>query len=109
MYHGIDSQDWLLDAGRQVELPRHGLEGKAVTLLCRDDFDFSCFGKSFDYAIAQSVFTHLPRHAILRCLQHMRRALNPGGQFYATFFEDSHGSHEDVLDHSLARRRCHIL
>lgn len=92
-YHGIDAQQWLLDAGLNVELPKAGVVGKTPHLLCRDDFDVSAFGTMFDYALAQSVFTHLPWNTIQRCLVNIRKALKPDGRFYATFFEDQHGDY----------------
>ena len=92
-YYGIDRQQWLLDAGKKHELPRYGVADKTVHLLCRDDFDFSQFGVQFDYALAQSVFTHLPWNTIMRCLTNMKLVLKPGGTFYATYFEDPDGSH----------------
>jgi SAM-dependent methyltransferase len=93
-YYGIDAQQWLLDAGAGVELPRAGLARRQVHLLCRDDFEFAAFGTSFEFAIAQSVFTHLPWNSILRCLCNIRRVLCPAGRFFATFFEDADGSHQ---------------
>ncbi len=63
-YYGIDRQQWLLDAGVKVELPQAGLADRTVHLLCRDDFDVTSFGVQFDYALAQSVFTHLPWNTI---------------------------------------------
>jgi SAM-dependent methyltransferase len=92
-YYGIDREQWLLAAGREIELPRAGLEDRTVHLLCRDDFDLTQFGIEFDYALAQSVFTHLPWNSVLRCLVNVQRALCSRGEFYATFFEDKDGTH----------------
>jgi hypothetical protein len=92
-YYGVDASESLLNAGRLVELPQHGLADKTVHLACRSDFDFSVFGVQFDYAIAQSVFTHLPWNSILRCLVNAERVLTHGGELFATFFEDPTGRH----------------
>ncbi len=92
-YYGIDRQQWLLDAAVKVELPQAGLAGRIVHLLCRDDFDVTSFGVQFDYALAQSVFSHLPWNTILRCLANVQKVLKPGGKLYATFFEDPDGTH----------------
>jgi ubiquinone/menaquinone biosynthesis C-methylase UbiE len=46
---------------------------------------------TFDYAMAQSVFTHLPLNQIMRCLVEMGRVLKPGGRFYASIYENPHG------------------
>ena len=45
------------------------------------------FGVAFDYAIAQSVFTHLPAAAVAGALRELARCVRPGGRLYVTFFE----------------------
>jgi SAM-dependent methyltransferase len=90
-YAGIDKLGVRLERAAEVELPRHGLEDKAPQLLVNESFEFGRFGQTFDFAIAQSVFTHLPLNAILRCLVEMSRVLRPGGRFYATIYENPHG------------------
>ncbi len=99
-YYGIDKNESLLEAGRRVEMVDSGLASRQVHLLCRDDFDCSGFGQRFNVAIAQSVFTHLPWNSILRCLVEIQAVLAPDGKFYATFFEDTDGSHKtSVMEH----------
>ena len=56
-----------------------------------EDFGFERLGQTFDYALAQSVFTHLPLNSIIRCLMNMEGVLAPGGRFYATFYENPDG------------------
>ena len=90
-YYGIDRDAEVLASGRDVELPRYGLSGKAPVLVEMEDFGFDRLGRSFDYALAQSVFTHLPLNSIVRCLMNIEAALVPGGRFYATFFENPGG------------------
>jgi SAM-dependent methyltransferase len=90
-YAGVDRRPELLEAGRTVELPRHGLEDKEPLLLASEHFEFGKLGRTFDYAIAQSVFTHLPLNSIIRCLVEMSRVLRPGGHFYATIHENPQG------------------
>jgi ubiquinone/menaquinone biosynthesis C-methylase UbiE len=85
-YCGIDISDDLLDAGRR-ELAKADLASRRPTLLLDDAFRFGRFERSFDYALAVSVFTHLPFNNIMRCLSEMERVLAPGGRFYATFYE----------------------
>ncbi len=85
-YVGFDIDSHRLDVGR-AELDRLGLGQKKAVLVPVDDFDVSRVGRKFDFAIAQSVFTHLPLNPILRCLMNMQHVLAPEGRFYATFFE----------------------
>jgi SAM-dependent methyltransferase len=86
-YHGLDIDQRLLDAGRR-ELAQAGLGDRRVTLLADDAFRFAKFNEQFDYALAQSVFTHLPFNVIMRCLAEIEDALVVGGRFYATFFRN---------------------
>lgn len=93
-YYGIDQAQWLLDAGRDIEVPRAGIApDRKINLLCRDDFDVTEFGVRFDYAIAQSVYTHLPWNSILRSLINIQMVLKPNGKFFATFFEAESPEH----------------
>jgi SAM-dependent methyltransferase len=97
-YYGIDASTELLTAGRW-EVERCGLEHRAPTLRHGASFDVESFGQRFDYAIAHSVFTHIPINSILVCLLRVERVLRrPGGRFYATFFENPRGTKRlDVL------------
>ena len=90
-YFGVEKDPLKLEAGRDVELPLYGLVEKEPTLVVMEDFDFPSLGQRFDYAIAQSVFTHLPINKIIRCVMRMEQALVPGGKFFATFYENPEG------------------
>jgi SAM-dependent methyltransferase len=90
-YAGVEKRGDLLERARKVELPRYGLEDKAPHLLVNGAFEFGNLGQEFDYAIAQSVFTHLPLNVITRCLVEMGKVLRPGGRFYATIYENPQG------------------
>ncbi len=89
-YYGIDQSQRLLDAGLQ-QLEEADLQDKRPTLARIEDFGLERLGKRFDYALAQSVFTHLPMNLISRCLVNVDRVLLPGGVFFATFFENWNG------------------
>jgi ubiquinone/menaquinone biosynthesis C-methylase UbiE len=89
-YHGLDINPQLLEAGRG-ELARAGLGDRRVELIADEAFSFGRFGERFDFALAQSVFTHLPLNSIMRCLSEMERVLVDGGRFYATFFANHGG------------------
>ena len=90
-YVGVDKNAAVLDAAREVELPRYGLRDREPTLVAMENFDFPSLGRTFDYAWAQSVFTHLPLNSIIRCLMNVERVLVDGGRFYATFYENERG------------------
>jgi SAM-dependent methyltransferase len=90
-YAGVDQHADMLETAREVELPKHGLASKQPHLLANQLFEFGEFGMTFDYAMAQSVFTHITLNAIMRCLVEMSRVLKPGGRFYASIFENPNG------------------
>lgn len=91
-YYGIDINQDLIDAGR-IELGEEIERERKPTLVQMEDFGFERLDQKFDYALAQSVFTHLPLNIIARCLINMDRVLKPGGTFFATFFENPGGKH----------------
>jgi ubiquinone/menaquinone biosynthesis C-methylase UbiE len=85
-YHGLDIQQRLLDAGRE-ELDAAGIDPASASLIQDDAFRFGRFEQQFDFALAQSVFTHMPLNPIMRCLAEIEQVLRPEGRFYATFFK----------------------
>jgi SAM-dependent methyltransferase len=86
-YVGVDRDQALLDAGRDLELDEETLRAKAPTLVCDGDFELQRLGRQFDFALAQSLFTHLPANEIIRCLARAESVLVSGGRLFATFFE----------------------
>jgi SAM-dependent methyltransferase len=88
LYFGIDSNASLLDAGYDIELKSVGLDKKLPrgNLVCDEEFKFDAFATPFDFAIAQSLFTHLPANQIRLCLTRLAAKMKRGGKFFATFF-----------------------
>lgn len=86
-YFGIDNNKELLEAGRDVEVPLLGLTHKEPVLRVVRKFDLTWLGEGarFDYAMAQSLFTHLTPKQIGVCLRKVGYRLAPEGKFYATF------------------------
>ncbi len=101
-YYGLDVNASLIEAGYGVELPAAGLAGRVARdhLLVNGRFEAWRFGLSFDFALAQSLFTHLPPALIRDCLREVARVLAPGARFYATFFEAPDGPQRDSLRHT---------
>jgi SAM-dependent methyltransferase len=88
-YYGVDANASYIRAGLEQELPQAGLAGRLAAdhLLVNAAFECWRFGVTFDYALAQSVFTHLPAPQIGAALTELARCVRPGGSLYATFFE----------------------
>lgn len=55
-----------------------------ITLICSDSFEFPA-DRKYDFAIAQSVFTHLPEPKIKECLQKVKEVMKTGGKFLFTY------------------------
>lgn len=97
-YYGIDLRQELLDAGYEREIVPAGLWEKlpSENLLATDDFNAPGFGGAFDFALALSVFSHLPFNHVRVGLTRVVRQLASGGQFVFTYFECPEG--EDVTE-----------
>jgi len=97
-YWGIDKNPLLLEVGWSVELADTGLTGRQPReqLVGLQDFEFESLGPKFDYAIAQSVFTHLSLNRIRRCLARLAPCMHSGAHFYATFFEVGPGADREA-------------
>lgn len=97
-YAGLDINESLISAGyRELELA--GLADKQPRLLVDSEFKASRFGMRFDFAIAQSVFSHLPVNHICECLLNVAQVLEPHGRFFTTFFEAPHPVHLQPITH----------
>lgn len=88
-YYGIDLRQELLDAGYEREIAPLGLEDRLPreNLVANGAFDATGFGVTFRFAIAQSVFTHLPHEALTGCLERLAPVFEPGGRVFVTYFE----------------------
>jgi SAM-dependent methyltransferase len=97
-YYGLDLNASLVEAGKR-ELEQKELISKQPYLLVNDKFEFDRFGKTFDFAIGQSLFTHLDMNLIVRCLVQARKLLKPAGRFFATFFLAPFPGHLATIKH----------
>jgi ubiquinone/menaquinone biosynthesis C-methylase UbiE len=98
-YYGIDKNTDLLKAGMK-EAKIAGLGHKLFHLELDGSFNFSRLDVAFDFAIAQSLFTHLNLNEILLCLINLEKVLKARGRFYATYFHASKGSYGNATDRS---------
>lgn len=87
-YYAIDSQLVLMQAGYENEIVPEGLAGRfpAANFAANLSFDVSGFGRMFDFALAQSVFTHMPVRRLADCLVALAPFMRVGGMFYFTVF-----------------------
>ncbi|PLX37911.1 MAG: hypothetical protein C0606_06555 [Hyphomicrobiales bacterium] len=85
-YHGIDLDQSLIDKGLAEEFYANIIAMRNPRFYVNDSFDLGD-APNFDYAIAQSLFTHLTAEDIGNCLLSMRKKCNDHSKFYFTFFE----------------------
>ena len=86
-YLGIEKEPGLIAAGLALELGNDTRAARRPRIVISDSFEFSKFGQQADFAIAQSLFTHLPPHLINRCFENLHPWLAEKGAFFATYFE----------------------
>lgn len=98
-YFGVDMDTGLIEAGIK-EAIKAGVDHKRYSLHRSKHFDFSLLGTQFDYAIAQSLFTHLNLNEILLCLVEAEKALKSQGRLYASFFTCANkADYTSIIDH----------
>ena len=84
-YYGIELRQTILDAGYDIELSPE-LRDKLPRSNLRQTDRFECdFGVEFDYAIAQSLFTHVSLNHVRLCMFRVAQQMKPGGRFFVTF------------------------
>lgn len=86
-YYGMDVSKDTITKGREL-LDKRGLEHKNPVLIHNNDLMFeeeSLQDQTFEFILAQSVFTHLPRSDIKECVENIHKLLSDSGVFYATF------------------------
>jgi hypothetical protein len=86
-YLGIEKEESLLEAGIVDELGTQLYIEKQPQFVISKTFEFLKFSAQPHYALAHSLFTHLPAPVILDCLSKLRRFLRDDGVLYATFNE----------------------
>ena len=86
-YLGIDINGELIEHGKRVELGRRLLAAKRPEFVVSGGFEFERFSRRPDFAIAQSLFSHLSSADIALCLANLARVRKPQTVLYATFLE----------------------
>ena len=86
-YLGIEKEEELIRAGIEKELGMELYKLKKPHFVVSDVFEFEKFPVRPHYAIAQSLFTHLPMSLIDTCFRKLRGFIRDDGVFYTTYFE----------------------
>ena len=86
-YYGIEPNRWVLEEGIKHELGEDMLKIKQPSFRFVDDFSADGFGVEFDFALAQSIFSHTYPDMTLAGLEGISKALAPDGKIIANFVE----------------------
>ena len=86
-YFAIEPERWLIDEGIRLEIGQDQIDLKKPTFSQESDFRLTCFGRSFDFLMAQSIFSHTSPAQIDRCLSEARKVMTETSVFVATFVE----------------------
>jgi len=88
-YTGMDLSFKAIEYGKSL-VREEGLSEKQPRLLVSRNLRFKEFsGETFDYLLAQSVFTHLMPEHIEECFQHIGTIVDSGFKLFFTFYEAS--------------------
>lgn len=90
-YTGMDISEEALRQGEQLLDESRGSDYRLVS-----NFDLTFrefFADEFDYSLAQSVFTHIPKSDAEELLANLPRVLKPDGVFYATVNQPDRGDY----------------
>jgi SAM-dependent methyltransferase len=90
-YFGTDYFEDLLELGYEREIRPAGLGPRLPreNLVVDRGFAFAGLPGRFDFAIAQSLFSHLPLNSCRSCFRSLAAKLRPGGRFLFTYFESA--------------------
>ncbi len=93
-YWGTDINDSLLRAGYDCEIGPAGLAAKLPrsNLIVDSEFSFEGVPHKIDYAIAQSVFTHLPLNHMRLCLANLADHVTGSCDLFFTVFTPPDGA-----------------
>ncbi len=86
-FYGIDALESYIRIGHRIMNDMGGR--KKFHLIQSNCFEFDRFNQHFEYANAQSVFTHLSLDQIELCLTSLKHVMKPGGMFLCTFLTSS--------------------
>jgi ABC-type polysaccharide/polyol phosphate transport system ATPase subunit/SAM-dependent methyltransferase len=99
-YWGYEKDRRLVEAGVTIELVRAKVRPERGHLIVNDWFDLDESPHAFTFAIANGFWSRLPLNSIARCVAAVLRKLEPGGRFYATWYDNPDRSNFDPIVHA---------
>jgi len=93
-YHAVEPNTWLIDAVVEKELTEDWPGLKEMHLHSFDDFKLSRIGRTFDFVLAHSIFTHASQAQVKTIMNEARRVMYAHSVFAATYYYASADSDE---------------
>jgi SAM-dependent methyltransferase len=84
-YFGLEPNQWLIDEGVKEEIGEDLVRIKSPQFTNNLSFNLEPFASTFDYCIAQSIFSHSSLSQVSDCLSQVSKHLSKEGFFLATF------------------------
>lgn len=86
-YYGLEPNRWLVDDGIRYEVGPSFMQSRRPTLIYDTTLASLESGATFDYVVAQSIFSHTAPDLLNSWLEEMSGCLAAGGFLLATFIE----------------------
>lgn len=107
-YYGVDASRSVIQAGYDVELTdEQRAKLPTANLRANDRFNVD-FDVRFDFAIAQSVFTHVSLNHMRLCLYRLGKVMRPDGVFFASYVEQPPGTPVDHIFQRVEKGRTYF-
>lgn len=103
-YYGLEAEEGLVTAGIDAEILFDVLKVKKPKFAFNYTFDVS-FCDGYDFAIAQSLFTHLTPEDISNCFAALRSIARNQSKFFFTFHKGSKARNRYNVSHANRRWR----
>jgi len=94
-YYGIEPNQWLIDQGIKQNLGQSIIDVKKPHFSNSSEFLLDEFNTTFDYILANSIFSHASQNQIRKCLMMANKVMDEKSIFVATFFMSDNNSDTD--------------
>lgn len=98
-YYGLEPENLLVECGLEHEISPQIIELKQPSFAHNYNFQFDSLDY-FDFAMANSIFTHMNTTDITYCFTEIRKKANANSKFFFTFFEGSSKSNPQSDSHA---------
>ncbi len=93
-YFGVEPNVWLWKEALKKEIGGDLIGLKRPTFFASTEFEFEQFGTSFDFIVAQSIFSHTGQDLLKVALKNAAQVLKSQGQFLFTVLDETTPQYE---------------